>query len=161
MKFSNMHRYRLILTILVFLLSPPLAMSQTPIANRVKAKAERMKNGDRIVAKYTDDRRHCLYFVRSNRLFRYDALTGATSEVVFSIHGYNKIINTWLSRNGNVVFVLVDRSALTSRQVHVHRLGCPMCHGPRGLFLHHASRGSEASFKYDQRIHCRGPMVLR
>ena len=52
MKFSNMHRYRLILTILVFLLSPLLAMSQTPIANRVKAKAERMKNGDIIAQSY-------------------------------------------------------------------------------------------------------------
>lgn len=115
MKVSDMHRYRLVLTIFVFLLFPLLAMSQTPIANRVRAKAARMKNRDRIVAKYTDDRRHCLYFVRSNRLFRYDALTGATSEVVFSTQGYNKIINTWLSRDGNVVFVLVDRSALTSQ----------------------------------------------
>lgn len=101
--------------LLLCLLFPLAVLSQTPIANRVKARAARLRNGEKVVAKYTDDRRHSLYFVRSNRLFRYDALTGNTKEVVFSSQGYDKIINTWLSKDGNMMFILIDRSSLTTQ----------------------------------------------
>lgn len=49
--------------------------SQNPVANRVRAAAESLPDGCEIVAKYTDNRYHCLFYTMHNRLYKYDVLT--------------------------------------------------------------------------------------
>ena len=109
----SINKYLII--ILLTLLFPACGLCQSPIANRVKARAARLKSNESAIAKYTDDRRHCLYYLRSNRIFKYDAVSGVSSEIVFCQDGYDSIIRTWLSKDGNTIFVLVDRSSLTSQ----------------------------------------------
>lgn len=100
---------------LMAVLLPVSASGQTPIANRVKARAAHLKSNETAIAKYTDDRRHCLFFVRSSRIFKYDAVSGSTSEIVFCQDGYDTIMKTWISKDGGIMFVLVDRSSLTTQ----------------------------------------------
>lgn len=94
------------------LLSLP-AMAQSPVAIRVKARARRLHPTETLVARYTDDRRHSLYYLSSNRLYRYDAMDGKSVEVNFSQGGYDRILHAWLSNNGNMIFVAVDQSSFS------------------------------------------------
>ena len=73
----SINKYLII--ILLTLLFPACGLCQSPIANRVKARAARLKSNESAIAKYTDDRRHCLYYLRSNRIFKYDAVSGVSS----------------------------------------------------------------------------------
>ncbi len=89
-------------------------LAQTPIANRVKAVAKRLPHDAGIVAKYTDNKRHCLYYTLRNRLFRYDVKTNRREEVGFSPSPYSTIITTWLAPDGNTFFIAVDKKGLSA-----------------------------------------------
>ncbi len=102
------------LLILISLILAQGTTAQTPVANRVKAVAKRLPGEADIVAKYTDNRRHCLYYTLRNRLFRYDVKTNRREEVSFSPAPYSTIIATWLSPDGNAFFVAVDRKELSA-----------------------------------------------
>lgn len=86
--------------------------SQTPVANRVRAVAKSLRKPAVVVAKYTDNRRHCLYFRDLYRLFRYDVISNRREDVVFSTTSYTKILSTWLSPDGDFIFVVVDKGGL-------------------------------------------------
>lgn len=88
-----------------------VAFGQTPIANRVKAVAKNLPRGAKVVAKYTDNQRHCLYYIYDNRLFRHDVMTNRCEEAVFSSDAYHGIASSWLSPDGNFFFLVVDRGA--------------------------------------------------
>jgi hypothetical protein len=88
--------------------------SQTPLANRVKAMVNHLSSSANVVAKYTDDRRHCLFYTMHNRLFRYDALKDKNMDVDFASEGYSRIITTFLSPDGDFIFVAVDKGSLAS-----------------------------------------------
>lgn len=90
------------------------AMAQTPIANRVKAVIKSLPSQAQVVAKYTDNQRHCLYYTLRNRLFRYDVKTNKREEIAFSQNPYSSIITTWLSADGNAFFIAIDRKDLVS-----------------------------------------------
>lgn len=90
------------------------AMAQTPIANRVKAVVKCLPAQAHVVAKYTDNQRHCLYYTLRNRLFRYDVKTNKREEISFSPNSYSSIITTWLSTDGNSFFIAIDRKNLVS-----------------------------------------------
>jgi hypothetical protein len=87
--------------------------AQTPVANRVKAFAKVISKEAHVVAKYTDDQRHCLYFTYGSRLFRYDVLTDKKNEVTFSDNSYSKIISTWISPDSKYIFLTVDKGVLS------------------------------------------------
>ena len=67
-----------------------------------------------VVAKYTDNQRHCLYYTLRNRLFRYDAKTDRREEVSFAPNPYSSIISTWLTPNGNAFFIAIDRKDMVA-----------------------------------------------
>jgi len=90
------------------------AAAQTPVANRVKAMEKTLQKGAESVAKYTDNKRHCLYYTFHNRLYRYDVMTNKRENVEFATDAYNKIKATMLSPDGNFVFVIVDRGDLAN-----------------------------------------------
>ena len=90
------------------------ATAQTPIANRIKARAAQMGNAEHVVAKYTDDRRHCLYYTKGERLYLYDAIKGKSREVSFSTNSYAHILTTFRSSDDNLLFIVVDRRHYSS-----------------------------------------------
>lgn len=91
------------------LLSHTVAYSQTPVANRVKAVAGSLKKDAVVVAKYTDNHRHCLYYIEGDRLFCYDVMTNRREEIHFANSSYDKILSAWLSPDGNFFFIAVDK----------------------------------------------------
>lgn len=86
-------------------------MAQTPVANRVKAVVKHLPKSAVVVAKYTDNHRHSLYYIYNNRLYFYDVLTGRKDDVVFTTDSYTKILSSWLSPDGNFFFIAIDRGA--------------------------------------------------
>lgn len=86
-------------------------MAQTPVANRVNAMAKSLAPQAKVVAKYTDNHRHCLYFTQADRLYRYDVETSRREDVNFTTDAYARILATWLSPDGNFFFIAVDRGA--------------------------------------------------
>ncbi len=101
--------HHLISLLLLWTLTP--AVAQTPVANRVNAMAKSLAPLAQVVAKYTDGHRHCLYFTQANRLYRYDVVTNRREDVSFAIKPYVKIMATWLSPDGNFIFIAIDRGA--------------------------------------------------
>lgn len=91
-----------------FMLPAPVK-AQTVVANRVKAAASSLPNDCRIVAKYTDNQRHCLYYIANDRLYKYDVLTNKNSDIRFSPNAYSRIIKTYVTENGDYLFVCVDK----------------------------------------------------
>jgi hypothetical protein len=100
--------------LVVSLFSMIMAYSQTPVANRVKGVVKSLPKTSVVVAKYTDNQRHCLYYTDSNRLFCYDVISNRREETVFSNTSYNKILSTWLSPDGNFIFIAVDKGNLAT-----------------------------------------------
>ncbi|MBM6992095.1 MAG: hypothetical protein I3J02_02370 [Prevotella sp.] len=105
-------KIRLVIFILLLLFSSA-AHAQTPIANRIKSLIKALPIGSKVVAKYTDTHRHCLYYISEHRLYCYDVLTGQRKNVNFSTSNYTHILSTWLSPDGNFFFVAVDKGSLS------------------------------------------------
>lgn len=93
---------------MVFLLSCAGLSAQTPVANRVHAAAKSLSRKAGVVAKYTDNRRHCLYFTENNRLFCFDVLKNRKSVVNFTTESYDRILASRLSPDGNFIFLLIE-----------------------------------------------------
>ena len=105
---------RLHLIFIVLLLSLSLHVAaQTPVANRVNAVVRHLPSSAIVVAKYTDNHRHCLYYIINNRLYRYDVLNGRKEEVAFSTDSYSKVLSCWMSPDGNFFFICVDRRGIS------------------------------------------------
>lgn len=113
MTFAFKHSLRLwgykALAILSMLTFAIYSGAQTPIANRVKAMADNLPKECRVVAKYTDDKRHCLYYSMNNRLYKYDVLTNKNHEVKFSTNSYSKILNTYIVDKGRYIYLCVEK----------------------------------------------------
>lgn len=90
------------------------AIAQTPVANRVKAVVRHLPDGAAVVAKYTDNNRHSLYYILHNRLYRFDVVTNTNEDVSFATEGYSRILSSYLSPDGNFVFIAVDRGPLAN-----------------------------------------------
>lgn len=101
------HRFLLVVSSALF---PLLLTAQTPLANRVKAMARHLPAGAEVVSKYTDNHRHCLYYTLYNRLFRYDVVTNKSVGVEFSSSSYARLLRTFLSPDGNCIFVVVRKT---------------------------------------------------
>lgn len=102
----------ILLIILFALLSMPSANAQTPVANRIKAAIKHLPKDAEVVAKYTDNERHSLYYVQNNRLFCFDVLKNRNAEV--EIPGnYLKILDYFVVNNGKMLFIAVDRGTLS------------------------------------------------
>lgn len=83
--------------------------AQTPVANRVKAAVASLPKSCQVVAKYTDNQRHCLYYIANSRLYRYDVMTNKKREVKFSTEAYLRIAKTFLTENGTYLFICADK----------------------------------------------------
>ncbi len=83
-------------------------IAQTPVANRVHASATNLPANSRIIAKYTDNKRHCLYYCDNERIYRYDVITDKNVEIIFSNKAYKSIRNTFLSTKSHYIFIDID-----------------------------------------------------
>ncbi len=90
-----------------------MANAQTPVANRVKSVVKHLPKTATPVAKYTDNYRHCLYYIHTNRLYQYDVMTGQRQEVLFANSGYDRILSSWLSPDGNFMFFVIEKDGIT------------------------------------------------
>ena len=84
--------------------------AQNPVANRVRAAAESLPDGCETVAKYTDNRYHCLFYTMHNRLYKYDVLTNKNTDVNFTPFAYSSIYATYLAPKGKYIYICIERS---------------------------------------------------
>ena len=105
--------HKLLTLFMVATLAAGTLNAQTPVANRVRAMAGRLPQQAAVVAKYTDVKRHCLYYTLRNRLYVYDVLANRRREIHFADNSYKRIFATWLSPDGNYLFIAVDRGPLS------------------------------------------------
>lgn len=110
-----------VLTLLVCTFFVMRMFAQTPIANRVHAAASHLEKGCRVVAKYTDNKRHRLYYASRNRLFSYDVWADKTSEVKFSDEAYERILQTYLSPKSRYIFIEVECDGTGEKPFSNHR----------------------------------------
>ena len=100
--------------LLAFVLSSLPVIAQTPVANRIKAVIGHLPKDVTVVAKYTDNTRHSLYYILHNRLYRFDVLANTNEDVSFANEGYSRILASYLSPDDTFIFVAVDRGQLAT-----------------------------------------------
>ena len=91
-----------------------LAHAQSPLANRVKAYARHLPENAKLVAKYTDRMRHCVYYTIDNRLYCYDAVTNRSEDINFANKSYHQILATWWSPDGNFLLITIDKGSFST-----------------------------------------------
>ena len=92
-----------ILTLALLLIPNSSIFAQTPIANRMKVLVKTLPDGSEIVARYTDMKRHALYYILNNRLYKYDVLNNSQDEI--NLENRNKIISSRLSKDGKTITI--------------------------------------------------------
>ncbi len=92
-----------ILTLALLLIPNSSIFAQTPIANRMKVLVKTLPEGSEIVARYTDMKRHALYYILNNRLYKYDVLNNSQDEI--NLENRNKIISSRLSKDGKTITI--------------------------------------------------------
>ena len=92
-----------ILTLALLLIPNSSIFAQTPIANRMKVLVKTLPEGSEIVARYTDMKRHALYYILNNRLYKYDVLNNSQDEI--NLENRNKIISSKLSKDGKTITI--------------------------------------------------------
>lgn len=92
-----------ILTLALLLIPNSSIFAQTPIANRMKVLVKTLPEGSEIVARYTDMKRHALYYILNNRLYKYDVLNNSQDEI--NLENRNKIISSRLSKDGKIITI--------------------------------------------------------
>lgn len=80
--------------------------AQTPVAIRVKAIIKTLPSSAVIVAKYTDNDRHSLYYILNQRLYIYDVLENRNTELTFTEKEYRDISKSFISPDGHEVFIV-------------------------------------------------------
>jgi len=92
-----------ILTLALLLIPNSSIFAQTPIANRMKVLVKTLPEGSEIVARYTDMKRHALYYILNNRLYKYDVLNNSQDEI--NLENRNKIISSRLSKDSKTITI--------------------------------------------------------
>ena len=92
-----------ILTLTLLLIPNSSIFAQTPIANRMKVLVKTLPEGSEIVARYTDMKRHALYYILNNRLYKYDVLNNSQDEI--NLENRTKIIGSRLSKDGKTITI--------------------------------------------------------
>lgn len=92
-----------ILTLALLLIPNSSIFAQTPIANRMKVLVKTLPEGSEIVARYTDMKRHALYYILNNRLYKYDVLNNSQDEI--NLENRNKIIGSRVSKDGKTITI--------------------------------------------------------
>ena len=103
---------RVIITGLFAMFLAAAANAQTPVADRVRAAIKRLPTSIKVVAKYTDNARHCLYYILDHRLYCLDVIRNKNEEVDFP-ESYLKILDCYLIHKSKLLFVSIDRGSLS------------------------------------------------
>lgn len=103
---------KIIITGLFTMLLAVPSDAQTPVADRIRAAVKHLPASIEVVAKYTDNARHCLYYILDHRLYCLDVIKNKNKEVDFP-ESYLKILNYYLIHKGKLLFVSIDRGSLS------------------------------------------------
>jgi hypothetical protein len=95
-----------------FLILNSSILAQTPIANRIKILSTTLPKGSHIIAKYTDMKRHALYYISNNRLYKYDVLNNIQDEI--NLENRNKIIDSRVSKDGNTITIKIIKKHINN-----------------------------------------------
>ena len=95
-----------------FLILNSSILAQTPIANRIKILSTTLPKGSHIIAKYTDMKRHALYYISNNRLYKYDVLNNSQDEI--NLENRNKIIDSRVSKDGNTITIKIIKKHINN-----------------------------------------------
>lgn len=109
---ASMKVKRIIITGLFVVFLTAVANAQTPVADRVRAAIKHLPTSIEVVAKYTDNARHCLYYILDHRLYCLDVIRNKNKEVDFP-ESYLKILDYYLVHAGKLLFVSIDRGSLS------------------------------------------------
>ncbi len=96
-------------TLILFPFVSTILSAQTPIANRVNVAAGHLPKDASVVARYTDNKRHSLYYVRKDKLYCLDVVLNINEELNFTPHKYAKILSSSLSPDGEYMFICLDK----------------------------------------------------
>ena len=97
--------------------SAKIPKASSPIANRVNTAAKHLPLSATLVAKYTDNRRHCLYYIYQNRLYCFDVKSNKTQDINFETNNYSSILRAFSVADGNLLFIAVERKGLTNSYI--------------------------------------------
>ena len=100
---------RRIMVLTILPLYSSFILAQTPIANRVKVAARSLPESASVIAKYTDNDRHSLYYTKENKIFCLDVVLNINEELDFTSHGYDKILATYISPGGEFMLFCIDK----------------------------------------------------
>lgn len=108
--FAHMKQmYKRYYTFILFLLVAACLIAQTPIANRIKTAALHLPKTASVLAKYTDNKRHCLYYILQNKIYCFDVVLNINEVLDFTQKPYKKIIASSISPDGNYMLICLDR----------------------------------------------------
>lgn len=110
---QNMKKTRLIASFAFLMLLSPTAGAQTPVANRIRALVNHLPKGAKVVARYTDAKRHSLYYILDNWLYTYDVWNNRKEKVAFSNEAYSKIMMDAIAPGGKYLVFCIDRGMQT------------------------------------------------
>ena len=117
-----MNHYIKIMSIIIGALMQICTISaQTPVANRVKAAAENLPEGCKVVAKYTDNKYHCLFYTMHNRLYKYDVITNRNTDINFTPFAYSSITASYIAPKGKYIFVCIERNPFSQNSPENNR----------------------------------------
>lgn len=100
-----------------FLLFSTCLIAQTPIANRIKAAVLHLPKKATVLAKYTDNKRHCLYYMYKDKMYCLDVVLNINEVLDFTQKPYKKIIASSISPDGNYVLLCLDRGELKNTAI--------------------------------------------
>lgn len=86
-----------IIALAIFQLYSLFITAQTPIANRINVAARHLPKGAVVIAKYTDNERHCLFYYNENRIYCLDVILNINEQLNFAPKDDEQILTTYLS----------------------------------------------------------------
>lgn len=105
MKIANKRYFIVVLYIFFY----TYIMAQTPISNRVKAAVKHLPTSATIIAKYTDNDKHCLYYTLQNKIYCLDVILNINEELDFTEHGHKKILSSHISPNSEYLLLCISK----------------------------------------------------
>lgn len=82
-----------------------------PIANRVNETAKHVLRNISIVVRYTDSKRHGLYYIHRDKLLCSNVVLNINEELSSIPHKYDKILSLHLSPGGEYIFIYLSKGS--------------------------------------------------
>ena len=92
----------------IFQLYSLFITAQTPIANRINVAARHLPKDAIVIAKYTDNERHCLFYCNANRIYCLDVILNINEQLSFAQKNNEQILATYLTPDRRLMLFSTD-----------------------------------------------------